>query len=272
VSAAKVDKGSGRTKEIPPLIALRGISKVFGHVQALKNVDLRLAANEVVALVGDNGAGKSTLTKVLSGFYQPTSGTISVDGKVTHFAAPIDAVRAGVASVYQDLALVEGRSVAANLFLGREFVRGRFIDRRRMIEEAKKAIHDLHADIPSVEVPAFMLSGGQRQAVAIGRAILQGGRLIVMDEPTAALGVVEAERVLALVNELRRGGKSVLIVSHNLRHIWTVADRIIVLHRGELAGERKPAECSIEDVVKLIVYGSPSATDGSEGVLHERRD
>jgi ABC-type sugar transport system ATPase subunit len=239
-----------------PLLELRGVSKTFGHVQALDDVDFRLDSHEVVALVGDNGAGKSTLIKVLSGVYQPTAGDVYVRGDRVSFKTPADAVAHGISTVYQDLALVDGRSVAANLFLGREFVKGPFIDTKKIVSEAKRVIKELKADIPSVTVPVVMLSGGQRQAVAIGRAVAQGGSVIVMDEPTASLGVAETRRVLELVSELKSNGKSVLVISHNLQHVWDVADRIVVLHRGKVVGDSLRHETSIEQMVRRILFGS----------------
>jgi ABC-type sugar transport system ATPase subunit len=250
------------------LLAVEGASKAFGHVQALDGVDFRLGEREIVALVGDNGAGKSTLIKILSGVYSPDSGTIRVRGREVVFNRPLDAVSAGIATVYQDLALVDTRDVAANLFLGREFTRGPFVDRGRLAREARRALEELGADLPSMRVPVGMLSGGQRQAVAVARAIVQGGEVVIMDEPTAALGVAEAERVLGLATELRAGGKSVILVSHNLQHVWTVADRIVVLQRGRLVGDVRREDTTVERVVQLIVYGS--LTDGHGAALRER--
>lgn len=246
------------------LVSAHGISKRYGHVQALDDVSIDVGAGEVVALLGDNGAGKSTLIKILSGVYVADEGTVTVRGERVEFHSPQDAARAGIATLYQDLALVEGRSVAANLFLGREFTRGPFIDQRRIIEEARKVIEGLRADVPSVTVPVRMLSGGQRQVVAIGRAVAQGGEIIIMDEPTAALGVAESRRVLTLVDELRANGKSVLIVSHNLEHVWQIADRIVVMNRGRVVGTRRRTETTVEEVVRMIIYGAadPDVTEG----------
>jgi ABC-type sugar transport system ATPase subunit len=238
-----------------PILELRGVSKVFGHVQALDDVDFKLDSHEVVALVGDNGAGKSTLIKTLAGVYQPTTGQLLVDGEQVALKTPADAVACGISTVYQDLALVEGRSVAANLFLGREPSKGLFIDTKKIDAESRTLIKELKADIPSVDVPVAMLSGGQRQAVAIGRAVAQGGRAIIMDEPTASLGVAETRRVLQLVNELKDQGKSILIISHNLEHVWEVADRVVVLHRGRVVGDSLRADTSIEDMVRRILFG-----------------
>ncbi len=239
-----------------PLLEARAISKRFGHVQALRDVDIEIFENEVVALVGDNGAGKSTLIKILSGVYTTDEGVIRVRGKEKRFPNPHAAGSAGIATLYQDLALVDTRSVAANLFLGRELTRGPFVARRRMLSEARRVIADLKADIPSVSVPVAMLSGGQRQVVAIGRALVQGGELMILDEPTAALGVAESGQVLDLVADLRERGKSILIVSHNLEHVWRVADRIVVLSRGRVVGARDRKNTTVEEIVRMIVYGA----------------
>ena len=250
-----------------PLLKAYGISKRYGHVQALAGVDIEIARAEVVALVGDNGAGKSTLIKTLSGVLRPDDGTIEMRGEPVRMHSPHQAVALGIATLYQDLALVDTRSVAANLFLGREFKRGPFVDRRRMNREARRALEELRADIPSVRAPVARLSGGQRQAVAIGRAVIQGGDLFIMDEPTAALGVVESGRVLELVEQLRDQGRAVLIVSHNLEHVWRIADRVVVLSRGRVVGSRRKHETTIDEVVRMIVYGAAT----TEGEAFERR-
>jgi ABC-type sugar transport system ATPase subunit len=233
-----------------------GIVKAFGHVQALAGVDLEVGPHEVVALVGDNGAGKSTLIKCISGVYRPDAGEISVGGVARTFKTPADAAAAGLATVYQDLALVDTRDVASNIFLGREFTRGPFIDYRRGRREAETVIRRLSATIPSVRSNVGMLSGGQRQAVAIARALVQGAHLVILDEPTAALGVVEAERVLRLIEELREQGSSVLLVSHNLEHVLRVADRITVIQRGRSVGTLARADATVERIVHLIVAGT----------------
>jgi ABC-type sugar transport system ATPase subunit len=183
------------TNRTPPLLEARGISKSFLHVQALDNVDFRVQPGEVVALVGDNGAGKSTLMKTLCGAYQPDAGSIVFDGRPVTLRAPRDAIALGIAVVYQDLALVDHRDVASNVFLGREPTRGAAVDKPRMVREAREVLNNLKVTIPSVQTLVGLLSGGQRQAVAIARAVHQGGRLIFMDEPTAALGVREQAKV-----------------------------------------------------------------------------
>jgi len=239
----------------PPLVELRGISKAFGHVQALQGVDFRLYRGEVVGLVGDNGAGKSTLIKVIAGAYQPDAGTIQVDGRPVTFRNPRDAMALGIATVYQNLALVDQRDVAANIFLGHELVRGLVLDRRRMLEESAQVLQQLRTDIPSVQTPVGLLSGGQRQAVAIARAVHQGGRtrVVIMDEPVAALGIQESRKVLRLIAQLKAQGIAVIVISHNLEHVFSVADRIVVLRRGRLVGVRHKAETTAAEIVRLIV-------------------
>jgi ABC-type sugar transport system ATPase subunit len=237
----------------PPLLEARGISKSFLHVQALDDVDFRVNPGEVVALVGDNGAGKSTLMKTLCGAYQPDAGSIVFDGRPVAMRTPRDAIALGIAVVYQDLALVDHRDVASNVFLGREPTRGAAVDKPRMVREAREVLNNLKVTIPSVQTLVGLLSGGQRQAVAIARAVHQGGRLIFMDEPTAALGVREQAKVLRLIEDLRSRGTAVVVVSHNLQHVFSIADRIVVLRGGRNAGERIKAETTPEDIVRLIV-------------------
>jgi ABC-type sugar transport system ATPase subunit len=241
------------TNRTTPLLEARGISKSFLHVQALDNVDFRVEPGEVVALVGDNGAGKSTLMKTLCGAYQPDAGSIVFDGRPVTLRAPRDAIALGIAVVYQDLALVDHRDVASNVFLGREPTRGAAVDKPRMVREAREVLNNLKVTIPSVQTLVGLLSGGQRQAVAIARAVHQGGRLIFMDEPTAALGVREQAKVLRLIEDLRSRGTAVVVVSHNLQHVFSIADRIVVLRGGQNAGERIKAETTPEEIVRLIV-------------------
>ena len=243
-----------------PLLEARGISKAFGHVQALREVSFRLEAGEVLALLGDNGAGKSTLIKIISGLYAADAGELFLDRSPVEFAAPKDAVNAGVATVYQDLALVDSRDVAANVFLGSEFTRGPFVDRKRCRVEAEKLLRRIGVDLPSVRVPVSLLSGGQRQAVAVARALVHGAKLVILDEPTAALGVAQTEQVMKLIRDLRADGTSVIVISHNLRDIWDVADRLMVLHLGRLAGVRHRSETTLEEIVRLIVYGADEPT------------
>ncbi len=239
---------------IEPYLHCRGLAKSFGKVEALSGADLDVFAGEVLAIVGDNGAGKSTLIKILSGVHQPDRGELRVAGTPVRLTDPLHARELGIATVFQNLALVDQRDVAANLFLGREPVRFRwFVDRKAMREGARRVLHELKVHVPSLDTEAGQLSGGQRQSIAIGRATAQNGRVIIMDEPTAALGIQELQKVLDLVERLRAQGTGVLIVSHNLRHVFTVADRILVMRRGRVAGVRKRAETTADEIVKLIV-------------------
>jgi ABC-type sugar transport system ATPase subunit len=235
-----------------PLLELREISKYYGHVRALEEVDFELYSSEILALVGDNGAGKSTLIKVISGAVIPNHGDIFLDGRPARLRSPQDAVALGITTVYQHLALIDTRDVLANLFLGREPSRWGVIDRRKMQEDAKRVLSELKIKIPSMTEPIGNLSGGQRQAVAIGRALLQGSRIIIMDEPTAALGVEETRKVLELTEKLRNRGLSVIMISHNLHHVFSVADRITVLRGGRRVGMRRRSETTGEEIVGLI--------------------
>ena len=236
-----------------PLLSARGISKAFGHVQALSAVDFEAHPDEVVALVGDNGAGKSTLMKVICGALTPDEGEVLMRGRRTHFTSPREAQSAGISVVYQDLALVELLDVAHNVFLGRVPTRMFRVDRRRMMRETRDVLAELSINVPSVRTPVRFLSGGQRQAVAIARAVHQGGQLMIMDEPTAALGVQEQAKVLQLIRDLKARGMAVIVTSHNLEHVFSVADRIVVLRGGRLVGSRIKDETTHSEIVHMIV-------------------
>jgi len=240
--------------ESTPFVRARALSKSFGHVRALQDVDLDIRQAEVLAIVGDNGAGKSTLTKILSGVYQPDRGEIQVNGRVVRISNPHEARELGIATVFQNLALVDSRDVAANLFLGREPTRWKFfVDRKKMIADAQRVVSELRVNMPSMTVDVGQLSGGQRQTLAIGRATAQQGRIILMDEPTAALGVREARKVLDLIRHLKSTGTGLVVISHNLRHVFSVADRILVLRRGRVAGVRDKGATTPDEIVRLIV-------------------
>lgn len=239
-----------------PLLQAKNLRKTFGHVQAVRGIDIEANAGEVVSIVGDNGAGKSTLIKLLSGVYVPDPGSeILVRGEAQHWSTPKDAIAAGIATVYQDLSLVDTRDVAANLFLGRELRRGPFVDRARMIRESERVLQDFTFRLPSVKVPISLLSGGQRQSVAIARVLLQGADLVILDEPTAALGVQESQKVIEVIGRLKAAGKAVIVISHNLQQVWEVTDRFVALRLGQVAGMRHRAETTPDEVVRLIVYG-----------------
>jgi len=241
-----------------PILAVRNVSKHFGGVQALNKVSLDVHPGEVVALAGDNGAGKSTVIKAISGVFQYEDGEILLDGKKTAFSSPQDARDSGIETIYQDLSLADNLSIGANIFLGREPMKKLFgflpvIDRKKMADAAKETMEKLDFHVSRLEAPVSAFSGGQRQAVAIGRAMFWNARLVIMDEPTAALGVPEQRKVMSLIQSLKSHGKGVIFISHNLRDIFEVADRIVVFRHGENAGERRPAETTSDEIVRLMV-------------------
>lgn len=241
-----------------PILKAQNVSKHFGAVQALDRVSLEVFPGEVVALAGDNGAGKSTLIKAISGVYPYEDGDIYLDGKRIAFSTPQEARDNGIETIYQDLALADNLSIGANIFLGREPMKKLFgflpvIDRQKMAEAAKETMERLDFHVDRLEAPVAAFSGGQRQAVAIGRAMYWNARLVIMDEPTAALGVPEQRKVISLIQSLKAQGKGIIFISHNLRDIFEVADRIVVFRRGENAGERLPAETSSDEIVRLMV-------------------
>ena len=243
-----------------PILDVRSVSKRFGGVEALRGVSLSLHPGEVVALAGDNGAGKSTLTKMISGVYRADGGEIRLDGKVVDFPTPQAARGQGIETIYQDLALADNLSIGANIFLGREPMRRLFglvpvIDRPFMAAAAKDTMAKLDFHVERLEAPVGRFSGGQRQAVAIGRAIYWNARVILMDEPTAALGVPEQRKVMSLIHMLKAQGRGVIFISHNLQDIFAVADRIVVLRRGTVAGERRIENTTPDEVVKLMIGG-----------------
>ena len=242
-----------------PILEVRDISKRFGGVHALEKVSLDLYAGEVLALAGDNGAGKSTLIKSISGVHKPDEGTISYDGKPVTFENPQQARDHGIETIYQDLALADNLDAGANVFLGREVMKRVLglpaVDRRRMRAEAAETLKVLDIRINRFDLPLRSMSGGQRQAVAIGRAIHWKAKVLIMDEPTAALGVPEQRKVKALVRSLKQSGVGVIFISHNLADIFEVCDRIVVLRRGIVAGERSISGTNPDEIVRLMVGG-----------------
>lgn len=240
-------------------VELRNVSKSFGEVEALRNVDFRLGRNEVVGLLGDNGAGKSTLIKVLTGVHPADSGTIEIDGHAVKVDHPDVAKAHGIETIYQDLALVPTFDLGTNFFLGRELRKRLFgvipvLDVARMRREAIAVIQDrVGLAIHNPYTPAAVMSGGQRQAVAIGRALYAEAELVIMDEPTAALGVEEQEKVLAIVDRLKAQGVTVIVISHNLEHVFRVCDRIVVMHNGYKLAERERATSTKAEIVGLIM-------------------
>lgn len=246
-----------------PLVEMKGISKAYGGVQALQGVDLAVYPGEVHALVGDNAAGKSTLVKILSGAVAMDEGSILFAGQQVRLRGPRDAKKLGIETVYQDLALADNLDVPANIFMGRELMRpgrrGPFLDLRRMEKEARALLARLKINIPNVLHPVQSMSGGQRQCVAIARTVYFNARLVILDEPTAALGVQETEKVHALVREMREHGLAVLLVSHNLRHVFDLCDRVTVLKNGRSVGSRRTVETEHDEVVRMIVTGEAAA-------------
>lgn len=242
-----------------PILEARNVSIRFGGVEALKRVTLTVNPGEVLALAGDNGAGKSTLIKVISGVYHPHEGELFFEGERLEMRDPQDARTKGIETIYQDLALADNLDVGSNIFLGREPMHRRFglnvIDRAHMHKVAKAVLDKLDIVIPEKKLtgPVRTLSGGQRQAIAIGRAIYWDARVLIMDEPTAALGVPEQRKVMELIHGLKAEGVAVILISHNLHDIFGVADRIMVLRRGELAGERLTKETDGDEIVRLMV-------------------
>jgi ABC-type sugar transport system ATPase subunit len=258
--------------KITPVVELRNIKKHFGAVQALRGVDLALHHNEVVGIVGDNAAGKSTLMKVLSGAYIPDGGEILIEGEKVHFNNPMDARRQGIEMVYQDYALANNLDVAANVFMGREVVQFRLgplgvMDYHHMEQETKSLLNRLKIDISSVRLKVERLSGGQRQAVAIARATAFNAKVIIMDEPTAALSVAAIDKVLELVLELKAQGSSILIISHRLEDIYRVSDRLIVLRQG-----RKVSDTSVKGDIhefreRVVAYMIGARDDFAEKTI-----
>jgi len=252
----------------PPVLASHLITKHFGSVRALRGVDVAIHAGEVVGLVGDNGAGKSTLVNIFAGALQPSSGQIFVDGQEVSFRSALEARKRGIETVYQDLALAPDLAVWANLFLGRERkakgILGRlgWLDRKTMRREAETILERTRIRIGSVLSKAGQLSGGQRQAIAVGRAVAWGSRILLMDEPTAALGVEQQERVAELIRTVSSEGLPILLISHNLPQVHRLCERILVLFQGQLIADLRRDECSVEEIVSWIT-GSALVRNGN---------
>ncbi len=245
---------------VTPLLEVRNLSKNFGPVQALADLTMHVNPGEVVALAGDNGAGKTTLIKAISGVYRPSAGQVILKGQEVSFASPQEARESGIETIYQDLALADNLTIGANIFLGREPMRKAFgflpvLDRKKMAEAAKSTMALLDFHVNRLDAPVSNFSGGQRQAVAIGRAVYWNAQILIMDEPTAALGVPEQRKVISLIHQLKAQGRGVIFISHNLQDIFAVSDRIVVLRRGVMAGERRIADTTHDEVVKLMVGG-----------------
>ena len=271
VTGSAEQYGSAPVTTLPPVLEARRVSKAFGHVQAVKEVDLQLFPGEVLGLVGDNGAGKSTLIKLLSGVLQPDSGEIYVNGGRADLTSPLVARSLGIETVYQELALVPMLDVAENLFLGREELRGerlgralRFVNRRAMQRQAREQLKSLNIDLGSVRQRVDTLSGGQRQGVAVSRAVLFGRKIVIMDEPTAALGVRESKAVLDLIQLINRRGMSIILVSHNMPQVLEITNRILVMRAGQRAGLVRTQQTNVDQIIRLMTGAevhSPSVVD-----------
>jgi ABC-type sugar transport system ATPase subunit len=265
--AAEVPATNGDSA--PPLLRLVGVGKHFGPVRALIGVNLDVPPGQVTAIVGDNGAGKSTLIKTISGIWQPDEGEIIWKGRQVHLHSPKDAAELGIATVYQDLALADNLDIVQNMFLGRELLKHRILDETSMEQAAKSTLADLSVvTVRSVRQPVGSLSGGQRQAVAVARAVLREAQLVVLDEPTAALGVTQTRVVLDLITRLKAQGIAVIVISHNLNDVFSVADRVAVLRLGRVVSVGPKERYDAESVVDLMTTGTsrrlaPVAAEGS---------
>jgi ABC-type sugar transport system ATPase subunit len=251
--------------EPTPILSLRGIGKSYGAVVAVSEVDLDIFPGEVVAICGDNGAGKSSLIKVISGAEEPTAGSLAMRGKPVSFASPHDALEHGVATIYQDLALAPRLSIAQNVFMGSELTRPvlvpflRVLDKKRMIAESQRFLSQLSVSVTDMTRPVERLSGGQRQAVAISRALRWNAEIIIMDEPTAALGVKETALVLDLIRKLKTDGRTVILISHNMRDVVALADRVVIMGAGRKYVDRPIDGLSADDLTHLIMSGNARA-------------
>jgi len=246
---------------LEPLLRLVGVGKRYGAVEALREVDLEIAAGEVVAICGDNGAGKSTLIRIVSGAHEPSDGHLEIEGRAVAFRSPIDALAAGVATIYQDLALASRLPIWQNVFVGAELTRRlapgvRILDKRAMRDASKRYLARLKVDIADTDRAVERLSGGQRQAVAIARALHWNARLVIMDEPTAALGVAESRQVQDLIRELHRGGTTVILISHNMAEVVDVATRVVVLKGGRRIADLPAAGLAADDLAHLVMAGA----------------
>jgi ABC-type sugar transport system ATPase subunit len=246
-----------------PLLRLRGIGKSFGPVHALADIDLDIPAGQVTALVGDNGAGKSTLIKTISGIWEPTHGQISWQGAPVNFRSPKDATAIGIATVYQDLALCDNLDIVQNMLLGHELLRTGLLDEITMEQTAKRTLADLRVTtVRNIRQPVGSLSGGQRQAIAVAKAVMLEAKLVIMDEPTAALGVSQTALILELIERLGKRGIAVLVISHNLTDVFRVADRLAVLYLGRLVSTGPIADYDTSSAVHWMTTGTGPGSNG----------
>ena len=240
------------------IVEMKGINKSFGGVRALRDVDLELRRGEIMGIVGDNGAGKSTLMKVLSGAHLADSGEVYLEGRQVHIRNPLDASHLGISMIYQDLALFNNLDVTRNIFAGRELTRGPggwFVDKKKMARKAEELIRDLRVDIKSPSMNVARMSGGQRQMVACARAIAFQSKVLIMDEPTAALGVTEASKLLGLIRNLKEMGLAILLITQRIPDVLAIADRVFVLKGGQRQDVLDVSQVTLDDVVTMIVKG-----------------
>jgi simple sugar transport system ATP-binding protein len=249
---------SARVETAEVVLEARGMTRYYGSLAALEDVDFQVSRGEVVGLVGDNGAGKSTLLKMLCGAIRPTSGAILVDGEEVHFHSPRDSRLRGIEVVYQDLALSTELSVVENIFLGREKRRNGAIGRLRVLDQpamaagAKEVLDSLGIKIDNIKMRCGLLSGGQRQAVAVARAVMWGSKVLLLDEPTAALAVVERRKIGSLITEVKNQNVGVVLVSHNIRQVHALSDRVVVLLHGRMVANLRTQDISVEEIVRWI--------------------
>jgi fructose transport system ATP-binding protein len=258
-STPRAPDGAGEAAQVTPVLQARQLVKRYGHVTALDGADFELLPGEILAVIGDNGAGKSTLIKALSGAIVPDSGEILIDGRPVHLRNPLDARRHGIETVYQDLAVAPALDISENLFLGREVRRRgplgsvlRMLDRGAMLEQSRRHMRDLRIGIPSMKVAVENLSGGQRQGVAVARSAAFARHVVIMDEPTAALGVKESHMVLDLIRSVRDRGLPVILISHNMPHVFEVADRVHIQRLGRRVAVVRPGEMGMSDAVAIM--------------------
>lgn len=254
------------------VVEMKGICKIFGGIHALRNVDLELKRGEIMGIVGDNGAGKSTLMKILSGAYLADEGEIFIDGQKADIHNPHDSFNLGISMIYQDLALFNNLDVTKNIFVGRELSRGPlgiFLDKRSMNKKAEDLIRDLRVDIKSPKLNVASMSGGQRQMVACARAIAFQSKILIMDEPTAALGVTEANKLLGLIRNLKDLGLSILLITQRIPDILAIADRVFVLKGGQRQDILEVSKVTLDDVVTMIVKGKDGNGNHKQGIEYK---
>jgi ABC-type sugar transport system ATPase subunit len=257
---------AGASTDGEPLLKLQRLSKHFGAVQALYEVDLNLPAGQVTALCGDNGAGKSVLTKTIAGIYQPDAGRIFWEGRPVHIRNPRDAAALGIETVYQDLALADNLDIVQNMFLGRERLSHFLLNEDSMERAAGETLASLHVTtVRSIRQPVITLSGGQRQAVAVAKAVMWNSKLVMLDEPTAALGVAQTRMVLDLIKRLKARGLAVMVISHNLNDVFDVADRLAILHLGRMVAQGPVSDFDRQSTVDYMTTGhsTRAVTNGS---------